>query len=263
MKDVQNNRKGLGTLAVAAAMVFLAYYVISLIGFWGAFAAFPAAGILLLIIGFRMLYGKRDFFSALPRPFRIILLIGASAFILSFAIIEGIIIFSPADQCNDAADYLIILGAGIRGEELSLSLKSRLDKGLEYINRNPDASIVVTGGLGRHAAITEAEAMKRYLVSKGVPGDKIIAEEKATSTYENFKYSKELLKKSGSSGEIRAAVVTNEFHMFRAKLIARHLGFKVCGIPADTPFFMRPNFYVREYFAVVKTLLVDLPRARA
>jgi len=102
-------------------------------------------------------------------------------------------LYGTNDNVTYHEDAVIILGAGIKGERLSLTLKYRLDKGLEYIALNPNAKIIVTGGKGPGESITEAEAMRRYLVSQGIENDRIIIEDKATSTYENLMYSSEFL----------------------------------------------------------------------
>ena len=88
---------------------------------------------------------------------------------------------------------VVVLGAGIRGDTVTYPLKTRLDAAAAYHIQNPDALIVVSGGMGAGETITEALAMERYLISKGVSSDKIIKEDKAESTYENLKFSKAIL----------------------------------------------------------------------
>lgn len=103
---------------------------------------------------------------------------------LRFAIYAGfsgflaLIIFIAAYGQTDTADYqedaIIVLGAGIHGEAVSLPLAYRLDKAAEYWRKNPKAVIVVTGGQGFQEFITEAEAMERYLLKLGIPQNKIL-----------------------------------------------------------------------------------------
>ncbi|MGE5629667.1 MAG: YdcF family protein [Caulobacteraceae bacterium] len=252
------NKKVSGIAIAVIGVLLLLYYFVSLLMFWGANILFLLSGMYLLISAGRRLSGKNGIFSILPKQLRKLALIGGSVLLVSFIIIEGLIIAPPVSACKNGADYIIILGSGLRGEQLSLSLKSRLDKGLKYIHSNPGAQIVVTGGQGKGEAITEAEAMKRYLVSKGISGKQIIKEEKSASTYENFKYTKAVLAEGSTGENISAAIVTNDFHIFRSMIIARHLGFEACPLPAATPILIRPNCYVREYFAVIKTLVFDL-----
>lgn len=176
--------------------------------------------------------------------------------IISFIIVEGIIVYSIKTDAYIKADYLMILGGGLNGGELSVSLLKRMEKGVEYLEKNPDAKVIVSGGQGPGEEITEAEAMAQYLLAQGIKEDRIIKEEKSTSTMENFKYSREILK-----GEIKEnqelVIVTNDFHMFRSKLLAKRNGFVPFALPCKTPLSVLPNFYIREYFAVIKSILFD------
>ena len=85
-------------------------------------------------------------------------------------------------------------------------------------------------------------------------------EERSTNTAENFRYSKELLEQRGLDTETAViAVVTNDFHCFRAHMIAQKQGFgTVIDVPAELPWWwLTANYYLREAFAVVKTALFD------
>ena len=87
-----------------------------------------------------------------------------------------------------------------------------------------------------------------------------LLEERSTSTAENFRYSKELLEEQGLDTETAViAVVTNDFHCFRAHMIAQKQGFgTVIDVPAELPWWrLTANYYLREAFAVAKTALFD------
>lgn len=176
--------------------------------------------------------------------------------IVTFVIIESIIVFNIKSEDNAEVDYLMILGAGLKGKEVSLSLQKRLEKGIEYIGSNPETLVIVSGGKGLGEEITEAEAMKKYLIDHGIKDSRIIKEEKSTSTMENFKNTKEIMRKYNNKN-IRILIVTNDFHMFRAKLLAKRNGFIAYGLPCKTPWSILPNCYIREYFAVLKSLALD------
>jgi len=158
---------------------------------------------------------------------------------------------SNADYKEDA---IIVLGAGVRGETVSRNLAYRLDRALEYWNENSDALIVVTGGLGELATITEAEAMARYLIVRGVPEESILLEEHSTSTYENLTFAKEILNEHFES-EFRVVVITNDFHAFRAVRTARQIGLDASHKGARTLWFTLPANYLREMLAVVNMWL--------
>lgn len=177
--------------------------------------------------------------------------------ILSFVFVEALIVYGSSSQEDVEADFLVILGAGLRGGDITLVLQERLLKGIEYLEKYPDSKVVVTGGKGFGESITEAEAMEGYLVSKGIEPQRIVKEDKATSTMENFVFSKEILQQVMKAKENRIVVITNDFHMMRAKLLARRVGFEPYGITCNTPISVRANCYIREYFAFIKSFFLD------
>lgn len=155
-------------------------------------------------------------------------------------------------------DYLVILGAGLNGDKLSLSLLKRMEKSVEYLKLNPDSTVVVSGGQGPNETISEAEAMKRYLVSNGIKEEQIIKEDKSTNTMENLKFTKKKLDEvNKKEGNYEITIVTSGFHMFRSKILAARNGFKAHGYPSSTYAVLIPNFYIREYFAVIKSFIFD------
>ncbi|MCL2843604.1 MAG: YdcF family protein [Oscillospiraceae bacterium] len=154
---------------------------------------------------------------------------------------------SNADYTEEA---IVVLGAGIHGERVSRPLAHRLDTAAAYWRENPTAYIVVTGGLGNRAIITEAEAMARYLIRIGVPEERILLEELSTSTYENLVFAQEILDEHFPGG-YRVVVVTNDFHLYRATLTARRVGLDVARLGAPTDWYSWPSNYLREMVAVV------------
>ncbi len=157
---------------------------------------------------------------------------------------------------NDTVTYnedaIIVLGSGIRGEMLTVGLKNRLDSAIAYYEKNEDALIVVSGGQGPQESITEALAMERYLLSRGIPAEKIIKEEKATSTFENFMYSKEILDEM-FEGEYTVCFVSNEYHIYRASSLAKISGFEsTTHTHSSTVWYTVIPSTLRECMAVVK-----------
>lgn len=171
-----------------------------------------------------------------------------------FVVLAGFLAcYGNIDSKAEKADALIVLGAAVHGERPSLHLARRLDRAAEYHFENPEALIVVTGGQGFQENITEALAMKRYLLARGVAEDKIIMEEQAASTRENFRFSKEILDTILGEG-YSMAYVTNDFHVYRAGLVARSEGFEeVYHLHAYTEWYTWTQNYLRESLAVVKT----------
>jgi uncharacterized SAM-binding protein YcdF (DUF218 family) len=165
----------------------------------------------------------------------------------------GLAAFGLHDTASDADDALIVLGAGVHGRTVTAVLSARLDVARQYHQRNPDALIVVSGGQGPQEDIPEAQAMRDYLVARDVPAERIVMEDKATSTAENFAYSKALLDQRLAPG-YQIAFVTSEFHVFRAHLIAEDAGLKAEHLHSPTLWHVQPSSYLRELVAVAKQL---------
>lgn len=119
------------------------------------------------------------------------------------------------------SDCIIILGCQVRGTTLSQFLRERLDKGIELYNEGFAEYIIVSGGQGPGEDITEAEAMKRYLLSKGVDESKIIIEDRSSNTMENLRNSKSIMNERSFS---TAIVVSNKYHLKRASVMAKKVG---------------------------------------
>jgi len=167
-------------------------------------------------------------------------------------LVAFLFIYGNTGNVNYNEDVVIVLGAGVRGESVTRPLARRLDAALYYWQRNPDAYIIVTGGLGNRATITEAEAMARYLTRRGLPRERILLEELSTSTYENLKFAKEILNEHFPDG-FNAVLVTNDFHLYRAVRTARGLGLDVNRRGAYTDWYSWPVNYLREMLAVVNS----------
>ncbi len=176
--------------------------------------------------------------------------------LLQFIVLEGLIIFSGGSDPETKTDYLIILGAGLRGEVPSISLGERLDAGVKYLEKYPDSVVVVSGGKGRGETITEAEAMKKYLVSKGVDEGRILTENRASSTMENFRLSRELIETRAGKPVRDVTFITNSFHILRAKMLAKRNGLNAHAISGKTVQVVIPSYF-REYFALIKSFVVD------
>ncbi|MBE7036376.1 MAG: YdcF family protein [Ruminococcaceae bacterium] len=175
----------------------------------------------------------------------------AEVLLVSFIAIYGFV-----DNVNYHEDAVIVLGAGIRGDRVTLPLKMRLDKAIEYHHKNPDAFIVVTGGQGLQETVTEAYAMEKYLIQNGVEKNKIIKEEKATSTFENMTFSKEILDAS-FDGDYSVVVITNHFHIFRGAMMAKNTGFQnVTHMHAGLQWYNLMPCFLRESLAVIKMIVL-------
>lgn len=188
-------------------------------------------------------------------------------------------------------DYIIIHGAGLDGPRPTPLLAGRIDKALELWNKQHQyGKFVVSGGQGADEVVSEAQAMRDYLLEKGVPGDAILMEDKSTTTWENLRYSLAIINadratgvdatssaavaSSGdvtttasdastsdasgtvaSNGDFTTAVVTSDFHVFRCAEYAHNLGIKADGIGSHTKGWYWPTAFIREFIAITKAHL--------
>ena len=188
-------------------------------------------------------------------------------------------------------DYIIIHGAGLDGPRPTPLLAGRIDKALELWNKqHQHGKFVVSGGQGADEVVSEAQAMRDYLLEKGVPGDAILMEDKSTTTWENLRYSLAIINadratgvdatssaavvSSGdvtttasdastsdasgtvaSNGDFTTAVVTSDFHVFRCAEYAHNLGIKADGIGSHTKGWYWPTAFIREFIAITKAHL--------
>lgn len=250
-------RKIAGLLFILLGVYSIAY-CFSIMTYGVTFSKFFAAlGILFIIFGLIVIFIDEKYLVHKPK-FIIKLIKAMFIFLLaSFIIIESFIVYHGGKKDSAQVDYLVVLGAGLWGETPSLTLRQRLDESLGFIKENPSTKVIVSGGMGPGETITEAEAMRRYLVDKGVDDKLIIKEDKSTSTEENLKFTRNLLKQIDTRENIKIKIVTTNFHMFRSKLLAKSNGFEVYGQPAPIHPLLIPAYYIREYMAVIKSLIFD------
>jgi uncharacterized SAM-binding protein YcdF (DUF218 family) len=158
-------------------------------------------------------------------------------------------VYGNVSNADYNEDVVIVLGAGIIGETVTRPLASRLNTAFDYWRENPDSYIIVCGGLGNRASITEAEAMARYLNALGVPRERVLLEELSTSTYENLLFAQEILNDYFPNG-FNAVLVTNDFHIYRSVRMARSIGIYPNRAGAYTDWYTMPVNYLREMMAV-------------
>ena len=204
------------------------------------------AGVLLLVFRF----GKRGLkrLAAVATGLLLVLLLIPEAPILQAALAAG----------ESDAPYVIVLGAAVYGQTPSISVRHRCDRAIQHLKRNPGARALVSGGQGEGEDISEAEAMGRYLVEKGVAADRILLEDRSTSTWENLSFSKALIEETGGDPS-RVAVVSSAYHLCRARRMAAALGMAADGLPSADgyPLYMT-GMYLREALAVWKLWVMGI-----
>lgn len=194
---------------------------------------------------------------------RLIYRIAKSVLFISFLIfilIESLIIIGGRRTTEAKVDYVIVLGARLYGDIPSPALLERLKVAKEYLIDNTDVKVVVSGGQGLDEDIAEAYAMKKYLINNGIEKDRIIVEDKSTTTFENLKFSLDKIKETNDNNNISLLIASNRYHIFRAKLLAKRLGAIPYGLPAKTPLIIVLQSYIREFLAVIKSYFIDRVR---
>ena len=141
------------------------------------------------------------------------------------------------------ADYIVVLGAGIMGDQVTPLLAARIEKGIELLRYNPNAVLILSGGQGPGEDIPESRAMAAYAASQGVDAEKIIMEQKSVSTQENLRFSREQMRKQ----KPKIVIVTTAYHVFRALILARQQGIRCVGFGAKTKWYFTLNAFIREF----------------
>ena len=164
-------------------------------------------------------------------------------------VIESICIIRGANKKPDGTETLVVLGSKVNSYGPSLMTAQRLKAAIKFMNEHPDTNCVLSGGQGPDEPFSEAQGMFDYMVNRGISKDRLYLEDRSTNTRENLKFSKELIEKEGLNENI--AIVSNEFHLYRAGLIAKKLGITHSSISGHSLLVLFPTYYIRELYAIL------------
>lgn len=179
---------------------------------------------------------------------RIILNIFLSTVVCIF-IAGSVIIYATPNKVPDEGEYtLVVLGAKVIGDEPGGVLKNRLDTAADFLKEHPDVKCIVTGGQGKDEAYPEAVVMKKYLVKIGIEEDRIVVEDKSTSTKENIDNALILAEQNGIS--VNFVICTDPFHQYRAKLFCDENNIVSYSLNAPVNLWIEPIYLTREILAV-------------
>lgn len=184
--------------------------------------------------------------------------VGKAASVLLIIMVAAVVLLAGAETTfmikaatakpsEDAT--VVVLGCRAYGSRPSIMLASRLDAAYEYLTEHPDAVCIVSGGQGPDESMPEAECMYLYLTEKGIAPERIYREDASTSTRENLLFSREIIEAEGLNPEI--AIVTNEYHEYRAGMVADALEMEHSAVPARTPLWLFPTYYIRELYGIL------------
>lgn len=269
------------TLAVMCAAYFAVIVIYGGIGtsfafIWLFFAA------LLVFLAYGKWYYSRHMFS-IPRWVPVSIVTTCVMGVTVMAVLFTLVFLGAASGEEPGLDYVIVLGARVKEHTVSNSLKKRLDKAIDYVQKNPETYLVLSGGKGKDEPISEAQAMYKYLVYNGVRPEQLLLEDRSVSTVENIAYSKIVIeghrerlrlereqreKKHGEAAgketylmvddkPVEIGVLTSSFHVFRARMTARKWGFEhVYGISAQSDPVLFIHLCVRECASIIKDRLM-------
>ena len=176
-----------------------------------------------------------------------LLILGLSCGVMA----EGMILTSMMKEPEPESEYIIVLGAKVNGTTPSWSLRYRIDSAAEYLKENPECVAIASGGQGADEGISEALAIKNFLVEKGIEEDRVLLEDRSTSTEENLIFSGAIIESCGGSMASEVVIVTSDFHMFRALRLAENIGYdRVQGKTAKTLWTLVPQNHMREILAI-------------
>lgn len=179
----------------------------------------------------------------------ILLIVGT----LAASVTLGFILRSAYPGQIPSCDYIVVLGAGVRGTVPSMSLQERIDAAYDYLVAHPNSTAVLSGGQGKGEDITEAACMYRELTAMGIDSSRLLLEEASTSTIENLMFSLDVIEAKTGNRPLSIGIVSSQYHIFRAKLFAKSLGLDPTGIPGKVSWFpLNLNYYPREVIAVWK-----------
>jgi uncharacterized SAM-binding protein YcdF (DUF218 family) len=249
-RAVTATRGWIGWLALVVGLAALgnAVYLLVMANFNAGLVMEVLVG--LVLIGFGLVRGRLR--GKLRRLVHVVLAAGLAVLLGMTAFLA---LYGVHDNVTYDEDAVIVLGAAVHGTEPTLTLRDRLDVALDYHAHAPGAVIVVTGGQGPQEDIPEGEAMRAYLVARGVPSGQILVEDQATSTAENFALSRALLEETYPGQDLKVAYVTQESHVYRAGLVARDAGLDATHAHAASTWYVWPSRFLRETCAVIKTWL--------
>ena len=170
--------------------------------------------------------------------------------LLANSVYSGFILLSSEDNNADGADYALVMGFGLKDGQMEEILELRCDKAVEYLQKNPECTAVLCGGVTRGNAISEAKAMKDYIVRSGIPERRLLLEDSSTNTEENISYAKQMIT-VGS----KVIVISSNYHMHRIKEVCRHAGLNVRAVPCNTPLLDLPDKLMWEKIKLIGMLI--------
>lgn len=181
--------------------------------------------------------------------------------VLGFSALFGAVLSGMYDQIDGEPQVMVILGCQVKPWGPSILLQDRLDKALEYLETEPDMTVVVSGGQGPDEHLSEARAMADYLMAQGIGEERILLEDQSHNTVQNLTLTRQLLDELGYDLEQDIVVVSNGFHLTRVRMLWDRVwegedNLSTLAAPSShVP--SRLKMYLREPLALAKSFVFD------
>lgn len=154
----------------------------------------------------------------------------------------GKVIAGSLINTSGPADYAVVLGLALENGKPTKDLMYRVETAKRYLDDHPDTTLILTGGNPDESGRTEAVVMRDLLTEIGVPQEKMILEDKAENTKENFRNILSMIDPKQT-----IVLISSNYHMDRAVLTAKGAGFEnVLCLPAPSEFLNFSANVMRE-----------------
>lgn len=153
-------------------------------------------------------------------------------------------------------DCIVILGCAIRRDgTLYPLIRGRVDRALKFAEKQmaaggPAPVFIPSGGQGGNEPIPEGKAMEAYLLSKGIPTERILPETESVNTEQNLCFSRKIIGEKVRPDAVTAFSTTG-YHTFRSGILAAAQNWPVDGMSSSTGWYFWPNALVREFIGLL------------
>ncbi|MBQ7890522.1 MAG: YdcF family protein [Erysipelotrichaceae bacterium] len=171
-------------------------------------------------------------------------------FLLAQSCLSAFIYVKGFDLQTKNADYVVVLGYALEDNQMTETLKLRLDRTYEYAIDNPNANIVLCGGITGSNTVSEAKVMYDYLVTKGIVSTRMRLEDTSTDTIENIQNCKSYI-----DTKSKVVVLSSNYHVYRASKICEKAGFEVHTLGSKAPILLLPNQFLHEKLGFIKMMI--------
>ena len=192
-------------------------------------------------------------------PYRALLILLALALIV-FGVLQIVIAVHDGGNISGQPDLMVVFGCQVKKDGPSILLRDRLETALGYLEDHPDLPVLVTGGKGSDEHVSEAQAMRDYLVEHGIDESRVTMEDKSHNTRQNLLFSKEILEGQGKEpGGLHILAVSSGFHLARIEMLAHRFGYgEVSTLDAPVSHFPSAvQMFFREPLALMKSFVFD------